>query len=255
MIDSTFGLHRYYGLEDAYFWIKVQRDMVIRLASPLLNNLARSRKLKILDAGCGKGGLLALLSYRGEVMGVDASEEAVNFCREKYNFKVQPALIQDLPFVDSAFDFIFCVDVIEHLEDDLKAMRELYRVLKPGGFLITTIPAFMSLWGYHDQEQGHFRRYTKATFFQLSTQAGFKIGRFYYFKSLLFLPLYFMRKFKKAISLNSDDFYRPTPIINQLLCALLSIDNIIATIVNLPIGTSLIAVLSKQNKYREVTGV
>lgn len=241
-LKNQFG---YYRLKKSYFWIAAHRRIVLKFVKSLLEAKRKLSKLKILDAGCGRGELLDLFIPWGEVTAVDVSEDAVDFCRKKYNVQSHRMLIQDMSFADNSFDFIFCIDVIEHIKNDFVAMKELYRVLKPDGFLIMTSPAFMSLWGYHDEEQGHFRRYTTSKFIQLSNQAGFKIKKCCYFKFLLFLPLYFIRRFKTIIRHRSDDFYQVNHVINKILSILLEIEATIISKVSLPIGSSLVAVLSK----------
>lgn len=236
---------RYLRLSESYFWVATQHEIVIKFVESLIKTYKRAAPLKILDAGCGNGNLIAHLSQFGQVTGIDASKEAVDFCQKEHSAYVQQALIQKTPFSDNAFDFILCVDTIEHIEDDFGAMRELYRILKTGGFLIITVPAFMCLWGPHDEKQGHFRRYIKPDFCNLAQQAGFKIRKCSCFKSIFFLPLLFIRLFKKIINRQSDDFYNPSFIVNQLLRLLLSLEIRILSFIDIPIGTSLIAVLYK----------
>lgn len=236
---------RYLGLPESYFWVATQHDIVINFVKSLVKTYKRGATLKILDAGCGNGNLIVHLAKLGQVIGIDASKEAVDFCQKEHSLYVQQASIQKMPFSDNEFDFIICVDTIEHIEDELSAMKELHRVLKSGGFLIVTVPAFMCLWGGHDEKQGHFRRYIKPYFCNLAKQAGFKIKRCSYFKSTLFLPLLFTRLFKKNINRQTDDFFNSGFIVNQLLRLLLNLEIRVISFIDLPIGTSLIAVLYK----------
>lgn len=217
----------------------------MKFAKPLLAAKSRRNKLTILDAGCGRGELLDFLIPWGEVTAIDAFDYAVDFCRRHYNANVHKMLIQDMSFESNSFDFIFCVDAVEHIKDDLAAMKELYRVLKPQGFLIVTVPAFMSLWGYHDKNEGHVRRYTAATFRQLSHQAGFEIEQCRYFKFSYFLPLYLLRRYKIFVHKRSDDFYKVNPFVNRILSIILKAEATIVRKVRFPFGCSLIAVLSK----------
>jgi SAM-dependent methyltransferase len=176
---------------------------------------------------------------------IDACDDAVTFCNKNYHGSVQQAVIQNLPFKDNIFDFIFSLEVIEHIRDDLSVMKELCRVLKPGGFLIITVPAFMCLWGFHDEKGGHLRRYSKSDFIQLSKKAGFKILTCSYFKTILFLPLLFLRHIKEICRHKSDDFYAVAPILNKLLHILLKIETRVISLWGAPVGSSLIVVLAK----------
>ena len=236
---------RYYDLGESYFWITTHHNIVIKCATSLIKAVKYSRIPKILDAGCGRGTLINRLIPLGCIVGVDGSAEAVNFCQKKYTVDVRQALIQDMPFADNTFDFIFCVDVIEHNKDDVGVLKELYRVLKPNGFLIITAPALVFLWGSHDEKQGHIRRYSKSTLCQISLRAGFRIIRCSYFKSLLVCPLWLIRRLKKIYRKQTDDFYKPNPFLNKILELLLNAEIPVVSRIDLPIGSSLIAVLTK----------
>jgi SAM-dependent methyltransferase len=221
-------------------------------ADPLLRKRKRAGKVKILDAGCGPGNLIARLIRWGDVVGTDASADALTFCQQKHAVPVIQTLIKDMPFADNTFDFIFALEVIEHIEDDIEAMRELYRILKPNGFLITTVPAFMFLWGYHDEKYGHFRRYTKPSFCRLAVQAGFKVKKSRYFKILFFLPLLFIRKFKTYTSQKNDDFYQISPFVNWIFRQLIKAEIPIVSAIDLPLGVSLIVSVQRGQQCGKV---
>jgi SAM-dependent methyltransferase len=91
--------------------------------------------------------------------GSTRSPEAVRFCAEKGLGIIQLGDIRELQLPDGRFDLVLATDIIEHVDDDLAALRELRRVLKPGGYLLlTTIPAFHVLWGLQDDVGHHKRR-------------------------------------------------------------------------------------------------
>lgn len=245
MKDSFEKQQRYYELGETYFWLASHHDIVMAFANSLFREQRRTRELKILDVGCGPGNLISRLLPWGEVIGADASADALTFCQQKHNVQVKQIMTKDLPFPDNTFDFVFAIEVIEHIEDDLNAMRELYRILKPNGFLITTVPAFMFLWGSHDEWNGHFRRYTKRQFCRLAVAGGFAVEKSRYFKLLFFLPLVILRFLKKATNKKTDDFYAVSPPINRLFRRLINAETPIISTFNLPIGTSLISILHK----------
>jgi len=145
------------AVEQNHWWFAGRRllfaDMIKGLNVPLVAD--------VLDVGPGTGTNLRLLRDLGftRVTGVDQSPEAIRFCAEKELGSVQLGNVCALPFPDESFDLILATDVIEHVEDDLSALRELHRILRPGKFLLLTVPAFPLLWGLQDEVSHHRRRY------------------------------------------------------------------------------------------------
>ena len=113
---------------------------------------------RLLDAGCGTGGNLAAF---GPGRGVDPAPEAVAACRAR-GLDVVQARLEALPFDDGAFDLVLATDVLEHVDDDVAALRELRRVAAPGAVLLVTVPAHPRLWSAHDVALHHRRRYRRA---------------------------------------------------------------------------------------------
>lgn len=143
--------------EDEHWWF-VGRRMVL---AALLDGLGAGDGRRILDVGCGTGGNFPFLSRYGEVEGCDYSEEAVRFCRLRGYEGVVEASVYELPYPDSTFDLVTCLDVIEHLRLDLPALLEMKRVLRPGGYLLLTLPGRPELYSDFDCLAGHLRRYTR----------------------------------------------------------------------------------------------
>ena len=102
------------------------------------------------------------LARLGEVTGIELSPTSVAVARARNVGEVVEGSVEELPFEDDSFDFAVCLDVIEHLDDDLQTLRELRRVVRPGGRLLVTVPAYPSLWSSHDVVNHHRRRYTRA---------------------------------------------------------------------------------------------
>lgn len=109
---------------------------------------------RVLDIGTGTGANLRLLRSLGlaAVRGLDSSDEAIGYCVSKGLGAVQKGDICALPFADESFDFVLATDVIEHVDDDPAAAREIARVLAPGGIALISVPAFPSLWGLQDRQ-------------------------------------------------------------------------------------------------------
>src|SRR5262249_61487523 len=101
------------------------------------------------------GNLLDVLSEHGETFGSDFSAEALRFCRGRGHLRLLRADFHQLPLKADSFDLVTSIDVLEHLEDDRRAITELHRVLRPGGVLVVSVPAFQFLWGDHDTLYGH----------------------------------------------------------------------------------------------------
>lgn len=153
-------------------------------ASSIAGRLLRhSRGGRVLDAGCGSGLLSLRLHRRGrEVVSVDAGAAMVEFTRRTLlEGGFAGADVRLLPLErleelnESSFAEVFCCDVIEHVEDDLLALRRLRTILAPGGRLILTVPAHPFLFGERDRRMGHYRRYTRAALVSAFERAGFHI--------------------------------------------------------------------------------
>ncbi len=159
--------------EDEHWWFVGRR----RVLAALLDRLELGEECRILDVGCGTGGNFPFLSRYGRVEGCDYSEEAVRFCRLRGVVPVREASVYELPYEDSSFDLVTCLDVIEHLRLDLPALLEMKRVLKPGGYLLLTIPGRPELYSDFDCLAGHLRRYTREEARRLLRASGLRLQR------------------------------------------------------------------------------
>ena len=247
MKDSYEKQERYYQLGETYFWLASHYDTVMALSKKYLDRQKEVRgQLNILDAGCSPGNLVSRLLSFGEVIGADASVHALEFCKSQHAIPVKQIDGKELPFEDESFDFVFALEVVEHIEDDLYALQEIYRILKPNGYFILTVPAFMFLWGYHDELYEHYRRYNKSNLSQLARKANFKISKIRYFKILFFFPLLFLRLFKRTANKKQDDFYMVSKPVNSFFRTLINCEIPIVDLLPLPFGSSLVAVLKKK---------
>ncbi|HEX2639910.1 MAG TPA: methyltransferase domain-containing protein [Pyrinomonadaceae bacterium] len=144
--------------------------------------------LRILDVGCGTGANLEMLSQFGQAEGVDVSDDALAFCERK-GLKVQKGLAEKLPFADETFDLTTALDVVEHLDDDVAGLKEMYRVTKKGCYSLVFVPAFMWLWGVQDDISNHRIRYTKRQIVERLQKAGYQIERATYANWTFFAPI------------------------------------------------------------------
>src|SRR5438132_6621608 len=170
--------------EERHWWYRGRRTVLNRV----IKDLGLPQHARILDAGCGSGRNMVELSRYGTVSAIEVSPASVALARERCAGEVVEGSVLEMPFADASFDLAASLDVIEHLEDDVAALRELRRVVAPGGVLLATVPAYGWLWSGHDVVNHHFRRYTRASLTRAGEQAGWRELRTTYFNSLL-LPI------------------------------------------------------------------
>lgn len=185
-----------YVKEQDYWWHVGKRAIVYSLLERYLPAGKSKAQRRALDLGCGTGLNLDHLSRYAEPVGTDFSEEALHFCRERGHELLCKADAALLPFANGDFDIVTALDVIEHLDDDLLALRELRRVLRPGGLLIISVPAYRFLWSYWDDILGHRRRYTTGSMRDVARRAGLKVRKVSYSNAAILLPTIAMRVIK-----------------------------------------------------------
>ena len=223
----------YYHLEREHWWFKARSKIIESHAADLMGGFS---KAKILNVGVATGATSKMLARFGEVISLEYDEDCCQFLREQLKFDVIQASVTELPFEDQSFDLVCAFDVIEHVADDSLALKEMVRVCKPGGHILVTVPAFMSLWSEHDEINHHFRRYTKESLqhlFEQSDQGQIKYTS--YFNSILFLPIFAARKVsnllsaknKQKESLESDFSKFKTGMLNNILYRIFLAENFV----------------------------
>ena len=232
-----------YEHESTHWWYRVRRHIV----GSILRTKAQkySRPLNILDIGCGTGLLMKEMGRYGQVEGVDISERAVAYCKQRGLSPVVGSA-DALPFKDNTFDIAVILDVLEHLPDDKKGCEELYRVLAQGGSAVIAVPAFMFLWSVTDEVSNHYRRYTKKEIIACLKTAGFSIERATYFNTFLFLPILAVRSAVRLfrIPMKSENTVGG-PLINTSLYSIFSAESKLLPYVNYPFGVSILIIASK----------
>lgn len=235
-----------YNLENSYWW-HVGRQSVI---SSLLNLcLSKKENLKILDIGCGTGANFKILEKFGKVTGVDSSKEALKFCHKRGFNNVRLGKAERLDFKNESFDLISALDVLEHLEDDQKALREFYRVLKKGGQVLITVPAYRFLWSEHDEALHHRRRYMASDLHRRLNNAGFSVLKRSYVVSFSFPAIFayklFRGLFPKSLDSPKTSYIILPKAINNFLILLLKLEAFLLKYIDFPIGTSIVSVARK----------
>lgn len=172
--------------EDDHWWYRNTRALMRAWLAPWLGTDQR-----ILDAGCGPGGNGAWLADHGDVVGVDLAPEALEFARARRR-PLTPvrASIAALPFAESSFDVVVEVTVVACVADDAAAVRELARVLRPGGVLLLFEPAFAALLRAHDKTVHNLNRFRRSALRALAQRAGLHVELSTYAYSFLMPPAY-----------------------------------------------------------------
>lgn len=235
--------------ESFYFWHvgrrEILREALLRHVSP-----DASGRQKILDYGCGPGGNILVLKDFGVVSGVDVADPALQFAKTRGFRELVKVDGSQTPFPDNSFDIVASLDVFEHIEDDSAAIRECFRMVKPGGILLTTVPAHRWLWSAHDTTLGHFRRYTKGELQEKIAAAGFETLEWSHFVTVA-VPINFVRtvidriRKPKAVDTYDIEF---SPLVNSLLLLLLRVERMLIRLFPIPVGSSLMMVARKPLK-------
>jgi 2-polyprenyl-3-methyl-5-hydroxy-6-metoxy-1,4-benzoquinol methylase len=250
-MESSF-YEDYYRHENGHWWFRWRYELITKLVRSLKNK----PEFRILDAGCGTGQMTKRLEALGEAVGLDSAQEAIDYARSRGVECLVRGSITAPPFADGSFDCVLALDVIEHVDDDIGILLSLYQVIKPGGHLIITVPAFDTLWSEHDEINHHKRRYRSPRLRHLIAEAGFEIDRLSYCNTTLYFPVLATRKAKnlwRAVSrtkpgenrpLQSDLGDYPKPV-NELLFNLMRLETKLMDRVDMPFGVSILAVARK----------
>lgn len=200
----------------------------------------------IYDLGCGVGANLALFERFAPTVGVDSSPEAVAYCRAHQRSRVELRdldRLEGLP--DESGSIVVLADVIEHLDDEQPCLAAARRLLKPGGALIVTVPAYMFLWSAADDVSHHRRRYTEPQLAQVIAQK-FRVARTSYFSTLLFPPIAAGRFVEILLRRDGSDAAAvPPDPINRALSAIFAAEKHLLARAHLPFGASILCVARK----------
>lgn len=242
MDSATYAIEA--EVEATHWWFTERRWLFGRLIS----SLALPRDARILDIGTSTGTNLRMLRELGfsRFEGLDSSAEAVQWCAEKGYGKVTQGDICKLPFADGSFDLVLATDVVEHVDDDLAALREIRRVLAPGGRALITVPAFMALWGRQDEVGQHKRRYGRGELRQRVEAVGLRAQRRFYFNYLLFLPILLVRTFVRRAHVKVENENElNSPFLNRILRAIFRVDVWSAPFLHPPFGVSFLLIAGR----------
>ena len=232
-------------LERTHFWFVGRRRIFFHL---LDRELARGSEAKILDVGCGAGGMLEPLSRYGQVVGVDMQAELVEFCHQRGFANVEVGSAYELPAAAGTVDLITLFDTIEHVPEDGRVLREVRRALTPGGLVFISVPAYQFLYANNDRMAHHERRYTARGLREKLVSAGLEPVQVTYFNSFLFpliLPLVLLKKLQERVidpGEKTNLSHRPHALLNRVLAAVMGSERHLLARRSFPFGHSIIAI-------------
>lgn len=232
--------------KDDWWFVGRRKILSTLLEKYLVQRKAKSKNLAIIDIGCGAGDVMELLAKFGQVLGVDSSKQIAAF-NKKMGRKVVVGDITKLDFPQKQFSLVTVLEVLEHLDRDRQALEEVWRILKPGGMLVITVPAFSFLWGSHDVTAHHKRRYTQKEIEEKLQKTGFKIIKISYMNTFLFPIIFSVRILKKLFNIGEgkSDFWEYPPFVNQILKQIFSFEATLLKRTSFPFGTSLLVIAEK----------
>jgi len=230
---------RIQALEQRHWWFAGRRAILARL----IGDLDLPANTRILEAGCGAGGNLKLLSRFGSVRAMEPDEPSRRYVSQEWGVAVDHGLLPDgVPYPPESFDAVCTFDVIEHVEDDLGAVAALARLLVPGGWLVATVPAYQWMWSHHDEQHHHKRRYTRRQMVRLFEQAGLSVHRASYFNALLFPLAAVVRMVRNVTGLKGHDDDMPSRPVNWMLERLFASEAAWLKRGSLPFGLSIVII-------------
>jgi SAM-dependent methyltransferase len=228
----------FYELEETHWWYVGRRRIITSFVKEICAQIT-GRRPHILDVGCGTGANLKTLSEFGDAEGVDVSQDAIDFCRERGLTNVKLGAAEELPYESGTFDLVTALDVVEHLDDDVGGLREMHRVLRPGGRALIFVPTFMWLWGVQDVVSNHRRRYTLPELRRAMVAAGFEVERMTYANITFLPPVFLIRMLMRITGMKTDTEARINiPIFNPLFARILGAETTFLRFMNFPVGVS-----------------
>lgn len=256
-----------FSAEDRHFWFRARNRVIARVVHQITARLKPG--YRVLEAGCGTGNVLQVLpavSPGGTVIGMDLFAEGLQYARLRTSSPLVVGDVHRAPF-STRFDVIGLFDVLEHLPDDLGALRRVRDLLTPTGTLVLTVPAHQSLWSAIDEAAQHRRRYSVSELHGKLLRSGFRVTYLTQFMASLFPLLWVKRRLATRPRRRSPstvtpmselgvDELRIIPVVNGLLTFILTQEaRLVARRRRLPIGTSLLAVAERTQGAAAAMGV
>lgn len=246
---EPYEYRKMFDLEDRLWWYRGLRQYLIEA----LRRSGVTRDAVVLDAGCGTGANLALLTKTaGRAVGCDLAAESITFSAYRGLTRVLVADVNHLPFRSGAFDFVLSSDVFECGEvEPRRAAAELARVTKRGGRIVVTVSAYEFLSSEHDRAVHAVRRYSRATARHALTIPEAEIVGMRNLFGLFLAPIAAYRMLKRfvrdprSVAEPQSDLFMPPRPINAALAAIARFEAVLSRYVRLPFGTTLLVELRR----------
>jgi SAM-dependent methyltransferase len=241
-----------WACEQTHWWFLGRRRILQSLVERY-QDTADGRRLAVCDLGCGCGANLAVWANDHEVLGVDMVPLALEYARKRLGDRVRLGTLPDrLPVAKDSQDVVLLADVLEHVKDDLDAARRAMELLKPGGILIATVPAYQWLTSPRDVHHHHFRRYSKRNFGRLFDVPGVRLELLSHYNSFLFPIAAMVRLASRFTPLRdtSGDLRVPVKPVNSLLTRLFCSEGYLLPWLTLPFGLSLVVVARRGERQQ-----
>jgi SAM-dependent methyltransferase len=230
--------------EHSHFWFRGFRAYVRPFIRRALQGVVSPH---MLDCGCGTGANLEMLREYGRVHGFDLTMNGLKLAREAGRGPVVRASVGAIPFQDQTFDLVTCFDVLQSIPESIEhlSVRELWRVLKPGGYAVVNVSALEMLRGRHSALSQEVRRYTPNRLRVLLESGGFDIERVTFVHATLvplILAVRLAQRWASGETMEAGEFditVPPAPI-NAALTGLLYAEAAALRLTNMPIGTSVL---------------
>ena len=240
----------FYHVEGTHWWFTARRRIILNLLKrylPLRQGV--SGRTTVCDLGTGCGYNLKTFGEFYNAVGMDFSLEAARFASKCDTRVILGRLPDEVPFADSSFDVVLLLDVLEHIEDDVASLRAAARLVRPGGLVLCTVPAYQWLWDQNDDYFHHYRRYSLGQMRTLAESAGLTLLLASYYNAFLFPPrvaINLWRKFIRSPEKPPGLSLLPKPL-NQVFSAILGSERFILPYVRFPFGSSIVCVAKRAN--------
>jgi SAM-dependent methyltransferase len=218
MRSRQFQVHA--ELEQTHWWFtgrrKIVRALVEGLAPP-------SPETRVVEIGCGTGGNLAELATHYSCLGVDVDPEAIAWARRRFpKLKfVCVTVPHDVELELQQAAVVLLLDVLEHIRDDFQFLSQVLGAVRPGSYIVLTVPAGRELWSEHDVSFGHFRRYSRQRLEAAWQGLAVSCMLCSHFNSRLYRPIKWVRRvnrlFQRTWGQGGTDFAQPPEAINRWL--------------------------------------
>jgi ubiquinone/menaquinone biosynthesis C-methylase UbiE len=233
-------------IEDGHWWYVGLRAL---LAQFMAEHVTAERP-HILDVGCGTGGTLSAFAGKAEAVGIDLASDAIRYCRDRGHSRTVQASALHLPLPSSQFDAAVCLDVLYHkaVPDKQAPLREMHRVLKPGGLVFINVPAYQWLYSSHDVHIHTDKRFTRGEMKRLLHDCGFEPLRVTYWNFFLFAPAALTRLWRRVSPPKGSDLtVKPGALSSRLFGTVLKVECRMLRHMSLPFGLSVFAVARRRH--------